>query len=307
MGHFVAKTKEYFLEQAKKAHGDTYDYSLVDYVGALTNVIIICKEHGEFKQLPSNHYRGNGCPICAKKKTGRRGKDSIPSGYYGITFVPSRNKWRVVIFENGKRRRLGNFKELKDAISVQDEAIRRIYGDNKIDNLDGEEWKPIEETNNKFLISNKGRILNTDHLKRGIRQISHPSINPWGYVNAKLGAKSFLVHRLVAKYFIGDSKKQVNHKDGNRQNNFVENLEYVSNRTNVCHGFIVINGRKYIGAHIRKRDGWYTSTIKIKDKSIFLGAYKTPQEACDRYLRALLEYGLFEEHSQIVKMLSQND
>ena len=55
---------EYFIEQAKKIHGDKYDYSKVEYKGKQYKVCIICPEHGEFWQTSSVHLRGGGCPKC---------------------------------------------------------------------------------------------------------------------------------------------------------------------------------------------------------------------------------------------------
>lgn len=67
------KTTQDFINQAKLIHGDLYDYSLVDYTGNKNPVNIICKKngHGIFKQIPSSHLRGSGCPKCANniKKT----------------------------------------------------------------------------------------------------------------------------------------------------------------------------------------------------------------------------------------------
>ena len=65
------KTTEQFILEAKEKHGDTYDYSNVEYVNNLKEVVIICKEHGEFLQLPKTHKRGNGCIDCGliSKKT----------------------------------------------------------------------------------------------------------------------------------------------------------------------------------------------------------------------------------------------
>ena len=57
-------TTTQFVEKARKIHGNTYDYSKVDYKNGKTNVIIICPKHGEFTQLPNNHLMGNGCPVC---------------------------------------------------------------------------------------------------------------------------------------------------------------------------------------------------------------------------------------------------
>ena len=44
-----------------------YDYSKVNYCGDNIEVIIICPIHGEFKQTPSNHKRGQKCPKCCGK------------------------------------------------------------------------------------------------------------------------------------------------------------------------------------------------------------------------------------------------
>ena len=65
--NYSPKSKtEIFIEKARKVHGDKYDYSKVVYKKAIDNVIIICKEHGEFLQTPHMHLRGQGCPKCAK-------------------------------------------------------------------------------------------------------------------------------------------------------------------------------------------------------------------------------------------------
>jgi hypothetical protein len=58
---------EEFIEKATLVHGDKYDYSKVDYKNNNTKVIIICKEHGEFYQIPSSHFRGIGCAKCVGK------------------------------------------------------------------------------------------------------------------------------------------------------------------------------------------------------------------------------------------------
>lgn len=66
----VINKTEVFIENAKKKHGeDRYDYSKVDYVNNRTKVIIICNEHGEFLQSPSNHSSSeHGCYLCGLKK-----------------------------------------------------------------------------------------------------------------------------------------------------------------------------------------------------------------------------------------------
>ena len=60
-----------FIKKCREKHGDSYDYSIVDYINNRTNIKIICKEHGEFQQTPEKHLKCNGCPKC--------------TGYYTLT------------------------------------------------------------------------------------------------------------------------------------------------------------------------------------------------------------------------------
>jgi hypothetical protein len=64
------KTK--YLEKFKSVHGNKYDYSLVEFIDTNEKIIIICPEHGEFKQSIYSHTSGQGCPKCkgkGKRKT----------------------------------------------------------------------------------------------------------------------------------------------------------------------------------------------------------------------------------------------
>lgn len=60
-----------FEEKSRKVHGDKYDYRKVDFINVNTPVIIVCPEHGEFKQAPINHLNGQGCPICGRLKSAK--------------------------------------------------------------------------------------------------------------------------------------------------------------------------------------------------------------------------------------------
>lgn len=60
---YSSNTEE-FLKKSKSIHGEKYDYSKTIYKNAHSKVNITCKIHGIFKQEPSNHLRGNGCPNC---------------------------------------------------------------------------------------------------------------------------------------------------------------------------------------------------------------------------------------------------
>lgn len=57
-----------FIRRARDVHGNRYDYTKVFYVAARSKVVIICPEHGEFKQIPAGHLSGRGCHECGGNK-----------------------------------------------------------------------------------------------------------------------------------------------------------------------------------------------------------------------------------------------
>lgn len=65
------KSSQDFVADAKRIHGDTYDYSSTVYVSAKAKVSIICPHHGPFLQEPSSHLSGVGCPTCWKERKTR--------------------------------------------------------------------------------------------------------------------------------------------------------------------------------------------------------------------------------------------
>jgi hypothetical protein len=63
-GGVKSNTQE-FIEKVKEVHGNKYDYSKVNYIDSRIKIMITCKKHGDFEQMPINHLRGKGCPHCA--------------------------------------------------------------------------------------------------------------------------------------------------------------------------------------------------------------------------------------------------
>lgn len=85
-----------FLERAKEAHGDKYDYTKVKYETTEKKVIIICKEHGEFLMRPRAHYADKrGCPNC--NKTGKSGFHKSP------WYEKSKRLYLIEFYGNGER------------------------------------------------------------------------------------------------------------------------------------------------------------------------------------------------------------
>lgn len=100
--------------------------------------------------------------------------------------------------------------------------------------LENEVWKeiPLELTSNRpnYYVSSLGRYKNN---KGQIINVKYSS----GYKRVRIGDVKYLLHRLVALTFIPnpENKEQVNHIDGNKINNSVENLEWVTNKENQIH------------------------------------------------------------------------
>lgn len=63
----IQLTTGQFIAKSKLIHGDKFIYDKVNYINNSTNVIIICPKHGEFKQLPLNHLKGEGCYKCGRE------------------------------------------------------------------------------------------------------------------------------------------------------------------------------------------------------------------------------------------------
>lgn len=73
-------TQRKVLERFVEAHGNTYDYSAVEYKGQQTPVAIGCSLHGTFWQKPEYHWTGSGCPTCFHEfRRGSGQRDSLSS------------------------------------------------------------------------------------------------------------------------------------------------------------------------------------------------------------------------------------
>ena len=99
-------------------------------------------------------------------------------------------------------------------------------------------WKPIKNHEGIYEVSNTGKVRRTQ-----TGYIQKQRLNADGYVKVTLTvnsiAKDFRMHRLVAEAFIPneENKETVNHKDGNKTNNNVENLEWCDRHEQMFHAY----------------------------------------------------------------------
>lgn len=101
-------------------------------------------------------------------------------------------------------------------------------------------WKPIIGYEGLFEISNLGRVKSLNYYGRGKPKVLELSAKGGKYIKVTLFKdgcqKTFTVHRLVAAAFLPEptpEQTQVNHIDGDKQNNYASNLEWVSPKQNV--------------------------------------------------------------------------
>lgn len=69
--------RQCFIEKARRVHGDKYSYDGVVYTNNKTKVVLLCKIHGEFLQVPSSHLAGCGCKNCGVKRRSIKRRQSL--------------------------------------------------------------------------------------------------------------------------------------------------------------------------------------------------------------------------------------
>lgn len=111
-----------------------------------------------------------------------------------------------------------------------------------LENIEGEIWRNISNYEGLYQISNFGRVKSLGNDKLRKEKILKQTKNKKGYLRVifcKKGIiKAFQVHRLVANTFIPNPNNFhcVNHKDENKENNCVENLEWCTYQYNLNYG-----------------------------------------------------------------------
>ena len=113
-----------------------------------------------------------------------------------------------------------------------------------------EEWKPIKNYEGLYEVSNFGRVKSLERYRISGRykinmkykeHILKPGKNGKGYLKLDLckngETKTHVVHRLVLSTFLGKSDLEGNHKDGIKENNRLDNLEYMTRSENQIHAY----------------------------------------------------------------------
>lgn len=184
-----------------------------------------------------------------------------------------------------------------------------------------EEWRNVVGYEGLYQISNLGRIKSLrDNHNNPREKIMKQIFDKDGYLKTILSKnkkhKCFMIHRLVAIAFIPnpDNLPQINHKDENKTNNSVENLEWCDHKYNVNYG--TCQERKVKNTDYKKRteNTDYKKKIANTDYKTIAEKKSKPVIQFDLEGKTVAEYPSIKEaerqtefkHSNIIKSLKGN-
>lgn len=129
-----------------------------------------------------------------------------------------------------------------------------------------EKWLPVDGYLGRYAVSDHGNVMSMDFKNTGLPGLLRSHLNKrLGYLTITLRIaarqKTWTVHELVAAAFLGDrpSGYHVNHKDGVKTNNCIENLQYVTPSDNQRHAY---------GAGLMSRKGEAHNLAKLNDEKV---------------------------------------
>lgn len=139
----------------------------------------------------------------------------------------------------------------------------------------------------KLRVYENGAVFRIKDGKECVPTITNTS----GYASIRLPDKNHLIHRLVAEAFIPNPEKkpQVNHKDGNKRNNNVTNLEWVTAKENVVHA---VNTGLFKGTS-RKQTEFRAPDVRepnkypgltVSEKELMFQIWDLPEDLQEKFL-----------------------
>ncbi len=169
-----------------------------------------------------------------------------------------------------------------------------------VDFIEGEIWK-IFPKDNRYSISSFGRIKCNDFRHTGIESLLKlKKEKSGGYYSVHIRPRIYKVHRLVWDIFMGEydtRKKQVNHIDGDKSNNRLDNLELVYIRENQSHSQQKIHSKTKTGCYFQGHINKWVAQISYNGKQRYLGSFLTQDEAHQRYLQEVASIGETNKYS----------
>jgi hypothetical protein len=293
----IKRTTDEFISESTRKHKGLYDYSKVVYTNNLTEVVITCLQCGAcFQQLPKCHLKGGGCAVCSFQNAARA--NILKSEQRFLTQIQHQDvekRWdysqvqfngmnaNITLTCNGCKNEstrtpynhLHKFQPCRRQCFIQK---TKSYEFNDVEKHTitqsphieiTEEFKPFPE-NELYLVSSKGYLRNTQTgkiFKGSLDKIS-------GYMYTALNKKKYSIHFMVARSFLPnpDNKPTVNHKNLNRTDNRLENLEWATAAEQNSH-------KNEMTEKTYKAHGNGTPILRMNDQGTVLETYATMMQA----------------------------
>jgi hypothetical protein len=176
-----------------------------------------------------------------------------------------------------------------------------------MENLENEEWRDVPGYEGLYQVSNLGRVKSLPKSGSGGHNGKLLRMNCVGKIGKSYLAvilsknkktKSFKVHKLVAMAFLnhkpdGTHKLCVDHRDNDKLNNKLENLQLITARENTTKDKKE-GTSKYLGVSWKKNANKWKAQIEINRKVIHLGQFLKEEDASKVYQLALKNIDLFD-------------
>lgn len=162
-----------------------------------------------------------------------------------------------------------------------------------------EEYRDVKDYEGIYQVSNLGNVRRIYRKKKGFRYLK-PLDHSGGYSRLKLrhlgNDKDVYIHRLVADSFLEGCGEVVNHKDGNKKNNYLSNLEWCSQRENLTHS----NNKRSLSsrfAGVSTSDNKWRTSIMIDKKRVVETGFNCETSAYIRYMQMMKENNIVNKYS----------
>lgn len=119
-----------------------------------------------------------------------------------------------------------------------------------------------------------------------------------GYLRTEINNKSYYVHRIIYQMFYGHVPRnlQIDHKNGKKEDNRIDNLRVVTNDENQWN-------KHYHKGYCKRENGTFRVEIRVNNKRLSIGCFKTEEEAASAYKEAKEKYHIIKdrrhEHTEI--------
>lgn len=166
--------------------------------------------------------------------------------------------------------------------------------------METEEWRDIPGYKGWYQASSLGRVRSVDRVipggrwgkqaRKGVILSQH--FDHYGYLMLIVQNKVLKAHRLVLHAFTGDPGKglEADHINGDKSDNRIENLEWVTSRENCRRHYSKKpdSSSRYMGVCLHKPTNKWVANIQVNRKNIYLGLFNTEKEASKAYNNYLL-------------------